>query len=91
MEERFCKCGCETVMPETNRWEYVRGHKPGGAKKKAKPTGAKKAAKAAEPEITLVTLTVDLTEERLDQMWAALDIGSKGAAIQHTLTIEADA
>jgi hypothetical protein len=77
-------------MNENNNWEYARGHKPKGEKTKGKSPKTKKAPKAV-PDVMMVTLSIDLTEARLDQMWAALDIGSKGAAIQHTLLIEAEA
>lgn len=48
------------------------------------------ATTAEEPtdEPPMVTISVDVTEERLNQMWNKLDIGFKGAAIQHALSIE---
>jgi hypothetical protein len=88
---KLCKCGCETEISENNNWEYKRGHKPGGGKKKKKKKGSTPRTPRAKPEsadVDMVTLSIDLTEERLNQMWGKLDIGSKGAAIQHVLLIE---
>jgi hypothetical protein len=70
-------------MTGKNNWEYIRGHKPGGAKKK-KPSTTRA---ARTEEVDMVTLSVDVSEAKLDQMWAKLDIGTKGAAMQVALQI----
>jgi hypothetical protein len=84
---KLCKCGCGTEISENNNWEYKRGHKPGGAKKK-KSSSPKPRAKAEDADVNMVTLSIDMSEAKLDQIWARLDIGSKGAAIQVALGIE---
>lgn len=84
---KLCKCGCGAEISEDNNWEYKRGHKPAGGKKAAKKKPAKPKAEESE-EVEVVTLSIDLTEEKLDAMWQRLDIGTKCVAMQYAMTVE---
>lgn len=96
MEKRFCACGCGTEMSESNNWDYARGHKTkGGKKKKSAPKSAPKSASdRIKPAPDVIdespasTVALELDEQQLTRIWDSLPIEEKALAIATALTAD---
>jgi hypothetical protein len=89
-EQRFCKCGCGTEVPASNRFSYINGHrarKPHGHAKLGRPKKAVVEAAAVPgikaPKAQSLPTLVDLAALRakLHAQLAAIDLieGAIGA------------
>jgi hypothetical protein len=90
MELRLCKCGCGTEMPSTNKWEYIRGHKPAELSHKKKPGKGTTALAKRERPIVIdqqledeapVYVTCEISVPQLDKIYNLLPAAQRGTAV----------
>lgn len=95
MSTRVCKCGCGTEMPSSNKWEYMRGHKPKTSKRLGGPSNALAKREALivieqpdeqEPE----SVNCDITVPQLDVIYSLLQPRQKAVAVLTGLDQEAE-
>lgn len=63
---RLCKCGCGGEI-KNDKWDYLRGHKP-----KAAGADDGVATEAASDDVASFELSLTMTAEQIDAVWATL-------------------
>jgi len=89
MEPRLCKCGCGTEMPNTNKWEYLRGHKTSD-NRTAPPRKPKTTSPVAEEDEVeeAPTRAVEMNDAQFNRIWEMFSLNQKAFAVVYGLTAD---